>query len=113
MKINFWRSLALAAVAGVALLGTSSQAIAISSDTTGSEAYGDSTGTFRVIDTKCDGDPAYGRFIEQGNSGIQRVNNKSGCGSTVSGDLGNAITSVQACRDTTLAKDNCGGWNEW
>ena len=113
MKKKLWQSCAIAVVAGVSLLGTSSPAFAISSDTTGSEAYGNSTGEYRVYDTKCDGDSAYGRFVEKGTTGIQRRNNKSGCNTMVTADMGSAITSVQACRDTTLAKDNCGGWNEW
>ncbi|MFI7678598.1 hypothetical protein [Actinophytocola sp. NPDC049390] len=77
---------AIAAIAGVALFGAAGPANAISSDTTGSNAYGNSDGDWKVYDTKCDGDSAYGRFIEKGTTGIQRKNNTSGCGSVASGD---------------------------
>lgn len=113
MRNKLGRSFAIAAIAGFALFGAAAPATALSSDTTGSEAYGNSSGEWRVYDTKCDGDSAYGKFIEQGASGIQRRDVTSGCNTNAGGDLGNAVTSVQACRNTTLAPDNCGGWNEW
>ena len=113
MKLTFWQRCAVATVGGVTVLGLASPAFAISSDTTGSNAYGDSTGTWRVYDTKCDAESAYGNFIEKGTTGIQRKNNNAGCDTHAEGDIGNAITSVQACRDVTAGRDNCGGWNEW
>ena len=111
--MKFKLHLAVAAVAGFTALGVASPALALSSDTTGSRVYGDSNGYWIVEDTLCDSESAYGNFIEKGTTGIQRKNNKSGCNTDVDGDIGSAITSVQACRDVTLGKDNCGGWNEW
>lgn len=104
---------AIAAAAAVTALGLAAPALAISSDTTGAEAYGNSSGTWHVYDTKCDAESAYGNFIEKNHTGVQRKNNTSGCNTVAKGDIGDAITSVQACRDVTAAKDNCGGWNEW
>ncbi|ONI90047.1 hypothetical protein ALI22I_14180 [Saccharothrix sp. ALI-22-I] len=113
MKHTLRLRVAIAAVAGFTALGGASPAFAYGSDTTGSTATGNSTGAWTVKDTLCDSEGAYGNFIEKNHTGVQRKNNNSGCTTTVSGDIGNAITSVQACRDVTAAKDNCGGWNEW
>jgi hypothetical protein len=105
--------LAAAMIAGFAALGAASPAFAVGSDTTGSKATGSSDGTWRVYDTKCDAEGAYGNFIEKGSTSIQRKENNSGCDTMSSGDIGSAVTSVQACRDVTAGRDNCGGWNEW
>ncbi|NUT51560.1 MAG: hypothetical protein HOV94_30325 [Saccharothrix sp.] len=113
MKPKFMLRSAIAAVAAATALGLASPALAISSNTTGAEAYGNSTGEWRVYDTKCDSESAYGNFVEKNTSGVQRKNNTSGCNTMVKGDIGDAVTSVQACRDVTLGTDNCGGWNEW
>lgn len=105
--------LAAALIAGFTALGVASPAFAVGSDTTGSKATGNSDGIWRVYDTKCDSEGAYGNFIEKGTSGIQRKDNDSGCNTSATGDIGSAISSVQACRDVSLGRDNCGGWNEW
>src|SRR5687767_8152188 len=96
MKLTFWQRCAVAVVGGVAVLGTASPAFAFISDTAGARAYGASNGYWWVRDIKCDGESAYGRFVEKGVSGIQRRDNKAGCGTEERGDIGNAITRVQA-----------------
>ena len=105
--------LAAAMIAGFAILGVASPAFAIGSDTTGSRATGNSDGKWSVSDTLCDAEGAYGNFIEKNTTGTQRKENNSGCNTKAEGDIGSAITSVQACRDVTAGRDNCGGWNEW
>ena len=110
-KHRYRRAFALAA--GVALLATASPAYALSSDTTGAEAYGNSNGNYRVYDTLCDGHSAYGLYINEGASGQARRNNNGGCNTILSGTFAAPVSAVKACRDKTLAPDNCGGWNEW
>ncbi|WP_144065566.1 hypothetical protein [Lentzea albidocapillata] len=112
MKLKFWQRCAVAMV-GVAVLGTASPASAITSETTGARAYGGSNGDWSVQDVGCDAMPVYGRFTEKGVPGFQRMDNKSGCGTEEQGNIGNTITTVQACRDVPVGRDNCGGWNEW
>lgn len=114
MKNKNWRHYVLALVAAFALTGGVAPASAtVFSDTTGSYAEGHSNGHVVVSDTLCDDDPAYARFIENGEADEQRWTMHEGCGSTYYKDFGSAITSVKACRDRTAARDNCGGWNEW
>ncbi|MFE7503814.1 hypothetical protein [Promicromonospora sp. NPDC057488] len=114
MKNTNWRHYALALAVSGALIGSASPALAtVFSDTTGSRVEGHSSGNVVVSDTQCDGDPAYARFIENGESDEQRYTNSNGCGTTYTRDFGGAITSVKACRDRELQVDNCGGWNEW
>lgn len=113
-KTTNWRHHALALVAVCALTGAASPAFAdVHSDTTGSMVSGLSNGRVYVEDTLCDGDPPYARFIESGEANEQRYTNHNGCGTNYYRDFGNSITSVKACRDRELQRDNCGGWNEW
>jgi hypothetical protein len=92
MKATFMLRGAIAAAATFAALGLAAPALAISSDTTGAEAYGNSSGTWPVYDTKCDSESAYGNFIEKNHTGVQRKNNTSGCDTVSKGDIGDQAT---------------------
>ena len=79
------------------------------STTTGAESISVST-TISSKDTAGDGN--WTRANWNSASGEGGINNKSGSGTTASGNTGKDITAVQACRSNPgLTGMSCGTWN--
>lgn len=92
-------------LASVLAIASAAPAFAITSPDGGSTAT-KSGSTFKVRDAKCDGYGAYGNW---GGTTSKRLDNWSGCNTTVEKNVG-AVGSYRACTNIPLGTDSCSIW---
>ena len=99
------RSLAVAALL-TSLIATPPALAATATTGDGAAKAWNEGNTLYVKDTKGDDHAVYGNANNTGN----RLDNKSGYGTTVQATYGFKVTSVRACVNLQFKADNCSSW---
>lgn len=111
-KTNIWLRRAAIATAALAILGSASPALAVSTSTWGAEAWTNSSNTtVTVEDTSMNANEAKAEFYVHGSNELKVITAKNGKGdTTVSGKYSSGINKFRACNIRPASPDNCSSW---